>query len=146
MCNGACVFKGVCMCVFKGVWPTPLSILWPLLMDAAVDFAVASASPLPSPLLLLVVALIRRGRYRYILGLKRFATHRAPSAPFFRLKIELYDHGSSNQGNTTLFQELFNWTQWLRSYVRKDSNVLEKTHTQQGAAANKDTSEKAAES
>ena len=41
---------------------------------AAVDFAVAFASPLPSPFLLVAFALSRRGRYRYILGSRQHNT------------------------------------------------------------------------
>ena len=67
-------------------------------MDDAVNFDVTFVLPLPSPLLslFLAVALSRRGLYRYILGFKRCATHWAP--PSARLC-------SSNEGNTTLFQE-----------------------------------------
>ena len=109
-----CVMCVVCaVCVQRYVRPMPLSTSWPLpfavcpLVDAAVDLAVAFASPLPLPLLSLLIAVAPESWWPspIHLGLKAVCdSQRAAQCPFSRKK-KLYDHAPRTQSNTTLFQE-----------------------------------------
>ena len=100
------MFKGVFVCVVNLV--VVAFAVCPLI-GAALFVTVAHALVLQSPLLslLLAVSLTRRGRCCYVLGLKglRFTGRCPASHPGIR--ISLYDHVPSNQGNTTLFARTF---------------------------------------